>query len=599
MAAKLGECWMLGRRAGAHRKWPLAALRRKYLPFVPLVAALGLLTSLLEGAGIGLFIPLLGLLMADSAATNLPQPLLTLLSWENHAGAHEQAILLGGTIFGLILLKNLVQIVNDGLLASLSARIGSDIRKGLVQSLVSVDYPFFLEQDTARLTRIISTDSWFVIEATRSALALIPAAAGLIVFAVLLALLNAQLFLLVLVGAALLQGVIYVFERRQQQVSYEFTASTGTLWQRWFTLLQAPRVVRLFGQQRREQEQTDAAIERLRRNVRQTSMLNAFVHPAVDALVALLFLTILLAGFWSGMSLPAVTTYLLLLTRAQPHAKAISRARLGIASFESSLVEVEWLLEQYVDRISGSSSNPGLQLNRPIVVEDVSFSYPNGYRALDRIGCVIEPGVATALMGESGSGKTTLVNLLCRLIEPQSGAIRLGDEPISNYDAAAWRTRIAIAGQDSELVGGTVAENIAYGVPDAAHAEIEAVARAAGAESFIAALPQGYQTPVGPQGLNLSGGQRQRIGVARALLRNPDLLIFDEATSAVDALSDREIVKLATEHHHFRTLLIVSHRKTTIAACQRGIVLRDGRVAELGPLADLAYFRQMAGAADE
>src|SRR5262249_35086378 len=161
-------------------------------------------------------------------------------------------------------------------------------------------------------------------------------------------------------------------------------------------------------------------------------------------------------------------------------------------------------------------------------------------------------------------------------IEPLSGDVRFGDQPIAQVGAARWRSRIAVAGQDSDLVSGTVAENIAYGRPEATVAEIEAVARAAGADGFVKLLPQGYDTPVGPRGLSLSGGQRQRIGVARALLLNPDLLILDEATNAVDALSDREIVKLATEHRYFRTLLIISHRKTTVAASERGIVLDDG-----------------------
>jgi subfamily B ATP-binding cassette protein MsbA len=215
--------------------------------------------------------------------------------------------------------------------------------------------------------------------------------------------------------------------------------------------------------------------------------------------------------------------------------------------------------------------------------------------ALDGVTLTIEPGTATALIGESGAGKTTLINLLCRLLEPQSGEIRVGADPITSFDADSWRKRIALAGQDSELVSGTVAENIAYGRPEATLDEIEAVARAAGAARFIAALPHGYETLVGPQGLNLSGGQRQRIGVARALLVNPDLLILDEAVSAVDALSDLEIVKLAKEHRYFRTLLIISHRKTTIAACERGIVLHNGKVVEAGPLDQLAYFRTMAG----
>jgi len=583
------------RRASA-RKWPLADIRRKYLPYVPLVAALGLLASLLEGAGIGLFIPLLALLMAEPA--QVPRLLTELVALFPSGSVREQTILLGAAILGLILLKNLVVALNGCLLAALGARIGADVRNGLARTLLSVDYPFFLEHDLSRLTRIMATDSWFVVEAARSALALIPAAASLLVFSLLLAFLNLKLFVLVLLGAALVQALIYVFEQRQGRLSHDFTASSETLWQRLLTLLQAPRVVRLFGQEAREQERSEAAIERLKRSLRASSSLTAFIHPAVDALLALLFVTVLLVGYWSGMSVPAITAFLLLLTRTQAPARTISQSRLGIASFEASLREVEWLLSQ-AQTTDQEQPGDAPRLDRPITFDEVSFRYPNGTSALSEVTCTIEPGVTTALLGESGSGKSTLVNLLCRLIEPQAGAIRLGDASVAQFGPHAWRSRIALAGQDNELVGGTVAENIAYGRPDAAFAEIEAVARAASADSFITALPQGYDTPVGPNGLGLSGGQRQRIGVARALLLNPDLLIFDEATSAVDALSDREIVKLATEHRHFRTLLIVSHRKTTVAACERGIVLCDGRVSEAGPLADLAYFQQMAGDAGE
>jgi subfamily B ATP-binding cassette protein MsbA len=583
------------RRAGGRRTWPLAKLRRKYLPLVPLVAGLGLLATLLEGAGIGLFIPLLALLLADPAAAHLPQPLLAALSLLPGGSLPQRTIVIGAAILALILLKNIVQAINGCLLAWIGARVGADIRKDLARSLLSVDYRFFLEHETARLTRIMATDSWLVVEAARSALSLIPAVTSLVVFAVLLAWLNLKLFLLVLIGAAGIQAVIFLFERRQKRLSYEFTASSGALWQRLLTLLQASRVIRLFGQQQREQIRAEAAVERLRRSLRTSSYLTAFVQPSVDVLIAFLFLTILLAGYWSGMSLPAVTAFVLLLTRTQPHARTISQARLGIASFEGSLREVEWLLGQ-PGRIAGEAEqDPGVRLDQPIVFDNVSFTYPNGHRAIDRVSCTIAPGVATALLGESGSGKSTLVNLLCRLVEPEAGDIRLGDNAIDRFGLDQWRRRIAVAGQDNELVSGTVAENIAYGRPDAEPAEIEAAARSVGAEGFITALPQGYDTPVGLHGLSLSGGQRQRIGVARALLLKPDLLIFDEATNAVDALSDMEIVKLATEHSHFQSLLIISHRKSTIAACQHGIVLQDGSVIEAGPLAGLAYFRSMAG----
>lgn len=587
------------RRARGRRESPLAGIRRRILPFVPAVAGLGLLASLLEGAGIGLFVPLLALMLDNTASTSMPEPLRAAANLFSGASFQARILLFSAAIVGLIVLKNVAQAANEWLLVIIRARIGRDIRNGLAKSLLSVDYPFFLEQETARLTRIVSTDSWLMVEAANSALTLIPAVTALVVFGVLLALLNFKLFLLVLVGAAVVQGTVYLLERRQLRLSYKFTESSQLLWHRHLTLLQAPRVIRLFGQQRREQQRAAAAIERLWLSLRATSYLNAMVHPAVDALIALLFLTLLLVGYWSGMSIPAITAFLLLLTRAQPHAKTISRARLGIASYEGSMREVDWLLSQAGPTAAADEVDDDLRLDRPISFESVSFAYPNGTRAIDQVAFTIEPGTTTALMGDSGSGKTTLVNLLCRLIEPQSGAIRLGGEPVDKIDPGSWRRRIAVAGQDSDLVNATVAENIAYGRPDASAAEIEAVARAAGADGFIAALPQGYDTPVGPQGINLSGGQRQRIGVARALLLNPDLLIFDEATNAVDALSDIEIVKLATEHRHFQTMLIISHRRSTIAACQNGIVLQDGKVTEAGALEGLAYFRSMAGYQDE
>ncbi len=564
---------------------------------MPLVAALGLLASLLEGAGVGLLIPLLSLLLADNPSLGVPAPLQSLADLFGGYDPQARVILLGGAILGLILMKGIVQAANDCLLASIQARIGRDVRAGIARSLLSVDYPFFLEQDSARLTRIASTDSWFVIQVATSALALIPAVTGLVVFGVLLALLNLKLFLIVTVGGAAVQGLIYLFERQQRRLSYEVTESNRLLWQRLLTLLQAHRVIRLFGQERQEEERARTAIERVRRNVRATNYLNAIVHPSVDVLVALLFLTVLLAGYWSGMSIPAITAFLLLLTRAQPHAKTIAKGRLGIASFEGSVREVDWLLSQREAVRDEGRGQPIPPTDRPISFEEVSFKYPNGVPALDRVTFTIEPGTATALLGESGAGKTTLVNLLCRLLEPQSGVIRTGPDPIGQFDADGWRDRIAVAGQDMELVSGTVAENIAYGRPEATADEIEAVARAAGADRFIAGLPKAYDTLVGPQGLNLSGGQRQRIGVARALLLNPDLLILDEAVSAVDALSDAEIVKLAKEHRFFRTLLVISHRKTTVAACEQGIVLQGGKVTEAGPLSELAYFRTMTGSA--
>lgn len=582
------------RRPADHGTSPLRPYLRRLGPFLPLVAVLGLLSSLLEGVGVALLVPLLSIFISANDST-LPGPLRKLGLLFSGNDPHTRIILLGAAIFGLILLKGVIQVANDSLLGSLQARIGRDVRARIANSLLKVDYDFFLEEDAARLTRIAGTDSWFVSTVAQSALALIPAVAGVLVLTALLALLSIKLFLIVVVGAALIQSVVQLFEANQRRLSYETTRNYRLLWQRLLMLLQAPRVVRLFGQEAREQARVEIAVERLRHTLQSSNFFNSVVHPSIEALVALLFLAVLVTGYWSGMSIPEITAFLLLLTRAQPHAKTIARARLGLASFEGSLREVDWMTRQGDDAAQRKSGSPLERLDCPIEFKDVSFAYPNGALALDRVTLTIKPGTTTALIGKSGSGKTTLVNLLCRLLEPQSGQILAGAVPISGFGLADWRQRIAVAGQDMELMSGTVAENIAYGRPDAGPEEIAAVARSAGADAFIEALPDGYDTPVGTQGLSLSGGQRQRIGLARALLCNPDLLILDEAVSAVDALSDSEIVTLSNERRYFRSLLVISHRKTTIAGCDFGIVLENGRVIERGSLRSLAFYRSMAG----
>lgn len=198
-------------------------------------------------------------------------------------------------------------------------------------------------------------------------------------------------------------------------------------------------------------------------------------------------------------------------------------------------------------------------------------------------------------MGRSGSGKSTVVNLLCRLCDPLSGRIIIGDVPLDHLEPAAWRRHVAIAGQDTRLVDGTIADNIAYARPDASAAEVEEAGRIGGVDGFLDAAGIGYDTPLLQGGIGLSGGQRQRIAIARAVLARPQLLILDEASNAVDAMTEQDMMALLSRHSFFRTVLVISHRKSTLAICEDGIVLEDGKVIATGPLRDLQYHREMSG----
>jgi subfamily B ATP-binding cassette protein MsbA len=584
-----GQIAALTRKGGS----PLASIARAYLPCVPIVAFLGLLAGMLEGVGIGLLIPLVALLLADRLPAGLLGPIQALAEQGAAHGPGFRIFVIGAAMIAFIILKGIVQAANNTFMAHVDGGLARDIRNGLSARIIGLDYGFFLKNDSSSLAHIISTDSWYASEAIRALLGMVPAATTLLVFGLILLWLDWRLSMLVGVGAIVIQAALTVLERRQRRLGTEVTESNHTLWERMMTVASAIRAIRIFGQAERELERFAEASEGVRRALFRTMRLTVSVVPLVEVLISILFVAILLAAYFLGDSIPKLTAFLVLLARAQPQAHTISRSRMEFASRLASVDRVNWLLGQQARPVAGSRAIA--RIDKPIRFDGVSYEYPDGTTGLQHVNVTIRPGVATALVGASGAGKSSFVDLIARLAEPRSGTIYHGDEPIGSFDAESWRSHVAIAGQNVELVDATIAENIAYGVPGASRSEIEEAARAAGASSFIESLRDGYATQLGFAGLKLSGGERQRISLARALLRRPDLLILDEATSAVDALAEQEIMELLASKRWFRGALVISHRRSTLALCEDGIVLDSGRLVEAGPLRSLDYYRRMTG----
>ena len=220
---------------------------------------------------------------------------------------------------------------------------------------------------------------------------------------------------------------------------------------------------------------------------------------------------------------------------------------------------------------------------------DVAFAYPSRpeVAVLRGLSLVASPGQRIALVGPSGAGKSTVVSLLMRFYEPQSGQILIDDRDVRDYPLRGLRSQLAIVPQDVLLFGGTIAENIAYGRPDATPDEIELAARKAYAHEFIAGFPEGYQTVVGERGVKLSGGQRQRVAIARAILRDPAILILDEATSSLDSESEYLVQQALETLMEGRTSMIIAHRLATVRRADCIYVIRDGEVVEAGTHEDL------------
>ena len=222
------------------------------------------------------------------------------------------------------------------------------------------------------------------------------------------------------------------------------------------------------------------------------------------------------------------------------------------------------------------------QIQGHVVVKDVTFGYKEGINALENVSLEVKPGQMIAFVGPSGAGKSTIANLIPRFYEINSGAIFIDGHDIRDVTVASLRDQIGIVPQETMLFSTTVMENIRYGRLDATDEEVIEAAKAANADSFIRELPQGYDTPIGERGLNLSGGQRQRMSIARAILKNPRILILDEATSALDTESEKIVQAALDKLMVGRTSFVIAHRLSTIFNADQIYVIDDGKIREHG-----------------
>jgi subfamily B ATP-binding cassette protein MsbA len=219
---------------------------------------------------------------------------------------------------------------------------------------------------------------------------------------------------------------------------------------------------------------------------------------------------------------------------------------------------------------------------REIRFEDVSFSYVAGKPVLTNMSFAVPAGSMIAIVGPSGAGKTTLVDLIPRFYDPQRGRILINGVDLRDLSLSGLRGAIGLVTQETVLFDDTVGANIALGRPGAAARELEEAARAANADGFIRDMPEGYATPIGDRGVKLSGGQRQRLAIARAILKNPPILIFDEATSALDSESEALVQEALDRLVRDRTTFVIAHRLSTVRRADRILVIENGRISDSG-----------------
>lgn len=407
-----------------------------------------------------------------------------------------------------------------------------------------------------------------------------------------LAFLNAELLFWAILTVPLMLSPVTLFSRKIRKStgkSQEYLADLNGLVQE---AIAGVKVIRSFAMEGYEKEQFRAANQKLYwRSFKQQFYLRASPN-LVELTSALVVVGILGLGtfFVDGVDFTFGDFFvflLLLLSMIRPiiqlsgmMAKITQASEAGRRIFE--------LLDRPRDLLEPRVPEILRPMRKHLEFKNVSFIYPETEKTvLDRIDLHVEAGQTVALIGESGSGKSTLVDLMARFFDPTEGSIRIDGHDIRDFRIVDHRSRIGIVQQENFLFHGSVRENIAYGRPDVSIREIMKAARLAHAHDFIKQLPGKYDAMIGEKGLNLSGGQRQRIAIARALLRDPEILILDEATSALDTQSERLVQHALERLFRNRTVFVIAHRLSTIEKADAIIVLSGGQIVDKGRHEDL------------
>ena len=478
----------------------------------------------------------------------------------------------------------------------LGERVVADIRSATQANLLRLEPRFFEENRPSEIASRMTADTAIIDQIVGSTVSvalrnIVTGTGGLIyLFA-----LAPKLAAMLLLGIPIVLLVMISLGRRVRKLSrasQDRLAAVGSI---TAEVLGAMKIVQAFGQQAREAARFDAAVDDGFTTARRRIILRA----AMTAVVIAIIFGSITAVMWQGaldvaagrLSGGSIAAFVLTGGLVAGAFGALSETwgdLLRGAGAASRLHELMTATPQIVAPVDPVPL-PRLAQGARLQFDDVHFSYPTrpDQAALHGVTLDIAPGETVAVVGPSGAGKSTLIQLALRFYDPDSGVIRLNDVPLPQSDPAQVRDMMAMVPQDSVIFAASARDNLRFGRWDASDADIWDAARAANAEAFLRALPQGLDTYLGEGGARLSGGQRQRLSIARALLRDAQILLLDEATSALDAESERLVQDALARLMMGRTTIVIAHRLATVRAADRIVVLDEGRIVEQGDHASL------------
>lgn len=504
------------------------------------------------------------------------------------SGDRDALLPLVGAIMAAAILRLGLTMVRRIIAGKVSLAVEFDLRQSLYNHLQRLELGFFDSQQTGQLMSKATVDlqairfflGYGLVFFSQSLLTVL--LAGVVMFVI-----NPWLALIALAPTPLVILTAVRYTRQSRPAMQEVQQRMAEMTAEAEEGVTGIRVVKAFAQEDHQLDRFRGSVERLFDQSVRSTRIQAFFSPLIGALPQLGTAAVLLVGGVAVINgdldlgeLTAFYTYMIILgSPMRMVGMALGMGQRAIAA-GNRLFEV---LDRDPEITSPEGAPPLPPGDGRVALEGVSLRYsPETPEALRDIDLVAEGGSSVALVGPSGSGKTSLVSLIARLYDPVRGRITIDGADLTTVDVNSLRSETAYVSEDSFLFGDTVAANIAYARPDATDEQVERAAKLAQAHDFIVDLPEGYETVVGERGLTLSGGQRQRVAIARAILADPRVLILDDATSSLDATTERRIRAGLDQAMQGRTTFVIGHRLSTISLADRIVLMDEGRIADAG-----------------
>ncbi|WP_373232191.1 ABC transporter ATP-binding protein [Cohnella sp.] len=501
----------------------------------------------------------------------------------------------------LLVCAFIAQTVAGGLSIYLLNKFGQQILSGLRdllwRKLLYLPVEHYDKEETGGLISRITNDTGVVKQVVSEHMSgFVTGIISIVGSIVILLTLDWQMTLMLLIAVPLTLIILIPLGRKMHVISRNMQNETASFTSVLTQVLSEVRLVKSSNAEPLEYERGKQGIVKLFKLGVREGKIQAFIAPLMGVVIMTLMVVIIgygglrvSNGSISAGELVAFILYLIQIVMPLGQITAFFTQLQKAIGATERMVDILGKPEEIQDQ---GTIVPAIDAS--IQLQNVTFRYDEGEEILKAVTFTILPGKITALVGPSGSGKTTLFSLLERYYEPQNGRITYGDYAINDFSLANWRSQIGYVSQESPLMSGTIRENITYGLDrEVSDEQLRNVALMAYAVGFIEELPEGYNTEVGERGMKLSGGQRQRIAIARALLRNPRILMLDEATSALDSTSEKVVQEALNNLMNGRTTIVIAHRLSTVVGADRIVFLHKGSITGIGTHEELVKSHEM------